>query len=254
VTTPVIDDVSRVSAPVRTPSPQVTVPAWAKLKGFVVGLIVEVPVFTAVLWAGGHVGGLARSEFVPLMRLVASFSGIAALVTAIGVGRTAAYASVERGGGRWRSVRWASATHAVAGIGLAVIAGVAAGLFTPQRATWITIAAAGGIAGAVCGAMIGLVCGGPSPISASDLVALAKRPTDIFVHAVIDPASGLVRMGGRVADRAGHAASELVEGLVDGLFDPAAPPPPNSMTDLPVAKSDDVSNDQVLPTKPNTDK
>jgi hypothetical protein len=212
VTTPVIDDVSRVSAPVRTPSPQVTVPAWAKLKGFVVGLIVEVPVFTAVLWAGGHVGGLARSEFVPLMRLVASFSGIAALVTAIGVGRT------------------------------------------PQRATWITIAAAGGIAGAVCGAMIGLVCGGPSPISASDLVALAKRPTDIFVHAVIDPASGLVRMGGRVADRAGHAASELVEGLVDGLFDPAAPPPPNSMTDLPVAKSDDVSNDQVLPTKPNTDK
>jgi hypothetical protein len=208
---------------------EVAPPPWSKAKGLFVGAVVEIPVIAGTLWGCGRLGWLTPRDFVPLMRLAAVFAGIAALATAIGVARVAAQASVRGGGGRWRSVKIAAATHAVAGVGLAVITAVAAGQFTADRNSWAIVGCAGLVAGTICGALIGVVCGGPAPISAADLIALAKRPTDVLVHAVIDPAADLVRMGGRVADRAGHAASDLVE----GLFDPAEPAPRNSITTIP---------------------
>jgi hypothetical protein len=219
-------------------------PRWGFIKGFVVGAVVEVPAFAGVLWLLGVTKLLAASEFMHVLRVTAAFAGIAALFTAGGIGRVAAYASIRGRGGRLRSTYIAAATHAVAGIGLAVISGVANGLFTTSHSTWLWIAIGGLLAGAVCGAMIGVTCGGPAPIRASDLFALAKKPTDALFQ-ILDP-EDLVRIGTRVKDRATQVAS----GLVDGLFDPAELPP-ESMTNIPVQTSEAVSSKTTTDKKPS---
>jgi hypothetical protein len=198
-------------------------PRWGFLKGLVVGAIVEVPTFAAALWLLGRQKLVAPSEFMHLLRLTAAFAGVAAVLTAGGIGRVAAYASIRGRGGRLRSTYVASATHAVAGIGIAVIAGVASELFTNVHSTWIWISVAGVVAGAACGAMIGAVCGGPSPIRAADIFALAKKPTDAL-FTILGP-EDLVRLGTKVKDRATQ--------VTDGLFDPAELPP-DSMTNIPI--------------------
>ncbi|MBP9087548.1 MAG: hypothetical protein KBG15_15605 [Kofleriaceae bacterium] len=219
-------------------------PRWSFFKGLVVGAIVEVPAFTSVLWWMGQQKLLATSEFMHLLRLTASFAGVAAVLTAGGVGRVAANASVQGRGGRLRSTYVAAATHAVAGIGIAVIAAVASELFTPARTSWTWIALAGVAAGAVCGALIGVTCGGPSPIRATDLYALAKKPTDALFQ-ILDP-DDLVRLGTKVKDR----ATQVTTDLVDGLFDPAELPP-DSLTSIPAQKNLNPT-DPPIPSKRNT--
>lgn len=205
-------------------------PRWAFFKGLIVGAIVEVPAFTGALWWLGQQKLLPASEFMHLLRLTATFAGVAAILTAGGVGRVAANASIRGRGGRLRSTYVAAATHAVAGIGLAVIAAVAGELFTPAQTSWIWTSVAGVFAGAVCGALVGVTCGGPSPIRATDLYALAKKPTDALFQ-ILDP-DDLVRLGSKVKDR----ATQVTTGLVDGLFDPAELPP-DSLTSMPTQDS-----------------
>lgn len=202
-------------------------PRWAFFKGLFVGAVVEVPAFAGALWWLGQQKLLAASEFMHLLRLTATFAGVAAVLTAGGVGRVAANASIRGRGGRLRSIYVAAATHAVAGIGLAVIAAVAGELFTPAYASWIWTGVAGVGAGAVCGALVGVNCGGPSPIRATDLLALAKKPTDALFQ-ILDP-DDLVRLGTKVKDR----ATQVTTNLVDGLFDPAELPP-DSSTSMPI--------------------
>ncbi len=204
-------------------------PRWGFFKGLVVGAIVEVPAFTGALWWLGRQKLLAPSEFMHLLRLTATFAGVAALLTAGGIGRVAANASIRGRGGRLRSTYVAAATHAVAGIGLAVIAAVAGELFTPAHATWIWTGMAGLVAGATCGALVGVTCGGASPIRATDLYALARKPTDALFQ-ILDP-EDLVRLGTKVKDR----ATQVTTNLVDGLFDPAELPP-DSLTSMPAQK------------------
>ncbi len=221
-------------------------PRWSFFKGLVVGAIVEVPAFTGALWWLGRQKLLAPSEFMHLLRLTATFAGVAAVLTAGGVGRVAANASIRGGGGRWRSTYVAAATHGVAGIGLAIIAAVAAELFTPVHASWIWTGIAGVVAGTACGALVGVMCGGPSPIRATDLYALAKKPTDALFH-ILDP-DDLIRLGVKVKDR----ATQVTTDLMDGLFDPAERPP-DSLPSMPVQKTSTPADEIIPPTRDHKD-
>jgi hypothetical protein len=98
-------------------------PRWAFFKGLLTGAAIEVPVLAVTVWLLGFVD-LADPDasFMRIMRLTTVFAGLAALFTAGGVGRLAAYASVE--GGRRRAVFVAARAHAAGAPILVVIAAI----------------------------------------------------------------------------------------------------------------------------------
>jgi hypothetical protein len=178
---------------------------------------VEIPVLVATVWGLARLGiGNPEVGVMQLTRLTTVFAGLAALLTAGGIGRLAAQASIERGGGRPRAMMVAARAHAFASAGLVIIAAIPHG-HLPGR-TWAALAlpGAGLIAGAVVGALIGAVCGGLAPVSLGEVMALARRPSDAL-RQLLDP-DDLVRFGAAVRDRTTQ--------MFDGMFDPAAPPPP----------------------------
>ena len=192
-------------------------PPWGFWKGLLTGVAVEVPVLTATVWALAQLGiGHPDVPVMRVMRLTTVFAGLAALFTAGGIGRLAAYASIE--GGRPRAMFVAARAHAVASVGLVLIAAIPHGQLPGRSPAWLALVAGGLVAGAACGALIGLVCGGTAPVELADVWSLARRPSEAL-RSWLDPRE-LVRLGTAVRHRTTN--------LFEGMFDPAPPPPPTS--------------------------
>jgi hypothetical protein len=194
-------------------------PRWGFWKGMLTGVAVEVPALSATVWVLAWLGyGNADVPFMRILRLTTVFAGVAAIFTAGGIGRLAAYASID--GGRRRAMFVAARAHAVASAGLVVIAAIPHGQLPDRSQDWLAFPAAGLVAGAACGALIGLVCGGAAPVELADVWSLARRPS-VALRSWLDPRE-LVRLGAAVRHHTSH--------LFEGMFDPAPPPPTSDLT------------------------
>ncbi len=189
-------------------------PRFAFFKGFLTGAAIEVPLLAITVWLLARSGiGDPDVGLMRIMRLTTVFAGIAALATAGGIGRLAAAVSAEHG--RRRAVFVAARTHAVAGMGLVLIAAIPHGHLPTSPAGWIWLAAAGLIPGAICGAMIGFVCGGAAPVGLAEVWSLAQRPSEAL-RQLLDP-KDLVKLGAALRTRTSN--------LFEGIFEPGAPAP-----------------------------
>jgi len=189
-------------------------PPWGFWKGLLTGAAVEVPMITLAVWSLARLG-IGNPE-VPVMRLVrftTVFAGLAALLTAGGIGRLAADAAMT--GGRLRAVYVAARAHAAASIGLVLIAAIPHGQLPGHSLAWLGFPAAGLVVGSACGALIGAMCGGAAPVELADVWSLARRPSEAL-RSWLDPRE-LVRLGAAVR----HRTTDLFE----GMFEPAPPPP-----------------------------
>ena len=192
-------------------------PRWGFWKGMLAGVAIEVPALTAAVWVLAQLGiGNAEVPVMRIIRLTTVFTGVAATFTAGGIGRLAAYASID--GGRRRAVFVAARAHAVASAGLVLIAAIPHGQLPGHSLAWLAFPAGGAVVGAACGALIGLVCSGPAPVDLSDVWSLARLPSVALRH-WLDPRE-LVRLGAAVRQHTSH--------LFEGMFDPAPPPPTTS--------------------------
>jgi hypothetical protein len=202
---------------VSTRVPAAFPPRWAFFKGLLTGAVIEVPALAVGVWALARLGvGDRHAEFMHLLRLTAVFAGVAAVLTAGGVGRLAAHASIDKIGGRRHAMFVAARAHAVAGAGLLLIAAIPHGHLPDRGAIWLWIPIVGLAIGAVCGAMIGVVCGGAAPVKITDVMALAiKRPTDAL-RSLLDP-EDLLQLGAAVRQRTTQ--------VFGGMFEPAERPP-----------------------------
>lgn len=189
---------------------------WGFVKGFVVGAAIEIPLLAVTVWILGNFDlGDPDADFMRILRVTTVFVGIAALFTAGGIGRLAAYAAPR---GRLRAVYVAARAHAVASAGLVIIATIPHGQLPADYWGWIGLAAVGLIPGAICGAVIGLLCGGATNVNLSDVWSLAQRPSGVL-RQLLDPRD-LVKLGAALRTR--------TTTLFEGIFDPAPPPPPAS--------------------------
>jgi hypothetical protein len=202
-------------------------PRWAFSKGLLAGAALEVPVFALALNVAMELGltGDAEIELMRIVRLTTIFCGLAALLTAGGIGRLAAWASVT--GGRRRGVWVGARAHAAAGAGLIVIAAVPHGHHPTSYEGWAALAAAGLIPGALCGAAIGYVCGGVTHVGLAEVWSLAQRPSGAL-RQLLSP-KDLVKLGSALRSR--------TTTLFEGIFDPAPPPP--EKPPVPPAATDD---------------
>jgi hypothetical protein len=194
----------------------VAIPRWGFWKGLLVGMVIEVPAIAFGVWVLARLGyGNPEVGFMSIMRLTAVFAGFAAVLTAGGVGRLAAYASIEKGG-RKHATFVAARAHAAAGAGLVLIAAIPHGHLPGRHAVeWLAFPGGGLVVGAVCGTVIGVVCSGVAPVGIADVMALARRPTDAL-RALLDP-EDLARFGAAVRERTAH--------FIEGMFEPAPLPP-----------------------------
>jgi hypothetical protein len=210
-------------------------PRWGFWKGMLAGVAIEVPALTCAVWVLAQLGiGNAEVPVMRIMRLTTVFAGAAALFTAGGVGRLAAYASID--GGRRRAVVVAARAHAVASAGLVLIAAIPHGQLPGRSLAWLAFPAGGAVVGAACGALIGLVCSGPAPVDLADVWSLARLPS-VALRTWLDPRE-LVRLGAAVRQHTSH--------LFEGMFDPAPPPP--ATPDPPA-----ISAPSAPPTPPSRD-
>jgi hypothetical protein len=195
-------------------------PRWGFFKGLLTGAVIEVPALAVGVWLLGRLGiGDRHAPFMHVLRMSAVFAGVAAVLTAAGIGRLAAYASVEKSGGRKRAMLVAARAHAAASAGLVLIAVIPLGHLPDRGAHWLWIPVVGIAVGAVCGAVIGVVCGGAAPVRIADVMAIAiKRPTDAL-RSLLDP-EDLLKLG--------HAVRQRTTQVFGGIFEPAEPPPPES--------------------------
>lgn len=202
---------------VSTRVPAAFPPRWAFFKGLLTGAVIEVPAIAAGVWLLGRLGiGDRHAPFMHLVRLSAVFAGLAAVLTAGGVGRLAAHASIEKHGGRRRAMWVGARAHAAAGAALLLIATIPHGHLPDRGAIWLWIPAIGVVIGAICGAAIGAVCGGAAPVKIADVMAIAiKRPTDAL-RSLLDP-EDLLKLG--------HAVRQRTSQVFTGMFEPAEPPP-----------------------------
>lgn len=186
-------------------------PRWGFSKGFLVGAVIEVPAITLAVWVLARLGfGDPDAAFMHVMRLTALFAGPAAVITAGGIGRLAAYGSIEKRGGRLRAVLVAARAHALASAGLVLIAAIPHGHLPGRHSLhWLAFPTGGLVVGAACGVIIGLVCGGAAPVTIGDVMALARRPTDALRH-LLDP-EDLVKLGSAVRERTSHLFAALFE-------------------------------------------
>lgn len=159
-----------------------------------------------------------------ILRLTAVFAGIAAILTAAGIGRLAAHASVEKNGGRRRAMQVARRAHAAASAGLIIIAAVPHGHLPDRPLMWIVVAAMGALIGLGCGMVIGFVCGAAAHVKIGDVMAAAiKRPSEAL-RQLLDP-EDLIKLGAAVRQRTTH--------LFEGFFEPAQRPPTEAGKDSP---------------------
>lgn len=187
---------------------------WGFVKGLLTGAAIEIPAVAATVWVLASLGiGDPDAGFMRIIRLTTVFAGIAALLTAGGIGRLAAHASAV--GGRRRAVFVAARAHAVASAGLVLIATVPHGHLPLASWDWLPIPLAGMVTGALCGALIGAVCGGTAPVGLSDVWWLAKKPSEALGK-LLSP-DDLVKLGAALRTR--------TTTLFEGMFDPAPLPP-----------------------------
>ncbi len=202
---------------VSTRLPPAFPPRWGFFKGLLSGLVIEVPALAAGVWILARLGvGDPAVPFMRIMRLTTVFAGVAALLTAGGVGRLTAYASIEKGGGRRRAMVVGARAHAAAGAGLVLIAVIPHGNLPDRGLLWLLIPIVGAAIGAVCGAAIGAVCGGAAPVRIGDVMALAIRKPSEALRSLLDP-EDLIKLGAAVR----HRTSQMFE----GIFEPAEKPP-----------------------------
>src|SRR5262249_12290028 len=151
--------------------PAANPPRWGFFKGLMTGAVIEVPALAAGVWLLARLGASDPSVgFMRLVRLTAVLAGIAALLTAGGIGRVAAYASIDKIGGRRHAVFVAARAHAAAGVGLVIIAAIPQGHLPDHLRGWIVMPVVGALVGAACGATIGLVCGGAAPVGIAEVM------------------------------------------------------------------------------------
>lgn len=230
---------SRVSSVSDRSSKQIPVgkPRWAFLKGLLTGAAIEVPILALTVWLLQAAGvGDPDAGLMKIVRLTAVFAGVAALLTAGGIGRLAAYAWVQ--GGRRRAMFVAARAHAIASAGLVVIATIPHGHLPGQLSwAWVALPAAGIPGGILCGAMIGMVCSSSTPLGLSDVWSLAQRPGDAL-KTLLDPRD-LVKLGAALRNRTST--------LFDGIFEPAPAAPADPKPDAPDADAPPP----VKPTEPS---
>ena len=188
------------------------------------GAAIEIPLLALTVWVLARLDvGNPDAELMRIFRLTAVFAGVAALLTAGGIGRLAAYAVFEGaaagddlGRRRRRAIFRAARAHAAASAGLVIIAAVPHGHLPAAPAGWLAFPAAGLVSGAIAGAIIGLVCSSQTAlVQLSDVWSLARKPRVALRH-LID-AEELARLGAALRTRTTN--------LFDGIFEPAPPPP-----------------------------
>jgi hypothetical protein len=192
-----------------------TIPArWGFTKGVMTGAAIEIPAIAATVWVLSRAGiGDSDVPFMHVLRLTTVFAGIAALLTAGGIGRLAAHAAAE--GGRRRAMFVAARAHAMAGAGLVLVATIPHGDLPATPLGFLPIPFAGLVCGALCGVLIGAVCGGVAPVGLADVWSLAKRPS-VALKQLLGP-EDIVRLGSALRERTTH--------LFEGIFEPAPKPP-----------------------------
>jgi hypothetical protein len=192
------------------------------------GAAIEIPAIAVTVWGLSRFGiGDPDVAFMHVLRLTTVFAGIAAVLTAGGVGRLAAHAAAE--GGRRRAMFVAARAHAVASAGLVMIATIPHGDLPATPLGFLPIPLVGLVCGALCGVMIGAVCGGVAPVGFADVWSLAKRPS-VALKQLLGP-EDIVRLGSALRERTTH--------LFEGIFEPAPKPPEAPPTD-PKAKPPEV--------------
>lgn len=195
---------------------------WGFWKGLLTGAAIEIPALAATVWVLAHAGfGDPDAEIMRIVRLTTVFAGVAAVLTAGGIGRLAAHASAE--GGRRRAVFVAARAHAVASAGLVMIAAIPLGHLPATSWGFLPLPLAGLVCGAVCGSLIGLVCGGAAPVGFGDVWSLARRPTDAL-RQLVSP-EDIVKLGTSLRTRTTN--------LFEGIFEPAAKRPEEPPADKP---------------------
>jgi hypothetical protein len=149
--------------------------------------VLVIPAIAATVWVLGRLGvGDPELRLLKAIRSSALFIGVCAIFTAGGVGRLAAQAAAEEGASRRRPLVVAGRAFAVAGIGLTIIAAIPHGHLPASWPGFLVIALAGAFTGALCGLVIGALCGGAAPIGLTDVMALARWPTDTL-RALLEP-------------------------------------------------------------------
>ncbi|HSK00194.1 MAG TPA: hypothetical protein VK932_03090 [Kofleriaceae bacterium] len=192
-------------------------PRWAFWKGLLTGAAIEIPLLALAVFTLARLGiGNPDVGLMRIVRITTVFAGVAALLTAGGIGRVAAYALVDLGGHRRRAIGRAARAHAAASAGLVVIAAIPHGGLPATPWHWLAFAAAGLVCGAVAGALIGLVCTSQtSLVQLADVWSLARKPR-VALRTLLDP-EDLVRLGSALRARTTN--------LFEGIFEPAPPPP-----------------------------
>jgi hypothetical protein len=137
-------------------------PPYGFFKGFALGVVVVIPTVAATVWFLARLGiGDSTVSMVSAIRMTALFAGLAGCLTAGGIGRLAAFASMSPGGRRTAVIRAARA-QAVSGAGLTLIAAIPLGQLPEEPVRWIWIGVTGLIGGAIDGVLIGAICGAPA--------------------------------------------------------------------------------------------
>lgn len=194
------------------------------------GVAIEIPLIAMTVWLVARLGvGNARADFMHVVRLAAVFTGVAAILTAGGIGRLAAYAYVEKG--RKHGVLVAARTHAIATAGLVIIAAIPHGELDFRDPAWLALPAAGAVTGALCGATIGALCTTTTSVGLADVWSVTMKPTEAL-RSLLSPAD-LVRLGSALRTR--------TTTLFEGIFEPAPPPP--KPTDAPAPAEQPQSED-----------
>jgi hypothetical protein len=206
---------------------------WGFFKGLLTGAAIEIPVLATTVWGLSRFGvGDPDAGFMRIIRLTTVFAGIAALLTAGGIGRLAASASAV--GGRRRAVLVSARAHAVASAGLVMIATIPHGHLPDSSWAWLPMPLAGLVAGALCGALIGAVCGGQAPVGFAEVWSIARKPGDA-IRQLLSP-EDIIKLGAALRTRTTH--------LFEGIFEPAPLPPkvadvPPPLPDEPIATPKD---------------
>jgi hypothetical protein len=200
-------------------------PRWPFLRGAVTGVLVVIPLTALVVWAVAILGAGHALSLVQVTRTAALFAGLAAVLTAGGIGRLAAEASEK--GGKTRGVWIGARTQAIASVGLVVIAALPQGELETMSG-WIVLAVVGAVSGAAAGAVIGFACSAARPVALSDVVALARWPQEAIRRAATVVGQGdsderVRRQVDRDPDAAAGAGPARRDRAADGAAGPAGP-------------------------------
>lgn len=208
---------------VSTRLPPAFPPRWAFFKGLLTGLVIEVPAFAVGVWLLARAGiGDRDVSFMRILRLTTLFAGPAAVITAAGIGRLAAHASVDKIGGRRHAMLVAARAHAAAGAGLLLIAAIPHAHLPERVLGWLAILAMGALVGAWCGAVIAVICGTAGPVRIGDVMAAAiKRPGEAL-RSLLDPEE-LIKLGAAVRQRTTHMIDSMFERRHDDDDKPKGP-------------------------------